>query len=90
MAQISAIFSRALPAGHEDIMKPCIYSIECSHKYWTTGRAGKGEGAQNIEYECWMFKGALPPQEQLAAKDMEPTDAYFWRISFDPKTLETL
>ena len=45
---------------------------------------------QNIEYECWVFEGALPSQEELAGRDVEVTDAYFWRTTFDPETLEIL
>ncbi|CAL8460566.1 g95 [Coccomyxa elongata] len=45
---------------------------------------------QNIEYECWVFEGALPSQEELAGRDVELTDAYFWRSTFDPETLEIL
>jgi hypothetical protein len=45
---------------------------------------------QNIEYECWVFKDALPPMEKLTALGIDPADAYFWRVIFDAETMDTL
>lgn len=45
---------------------------------------------QNIEYECWVFQGKLPAEDQLSARGVDPTDAYFWRVTFNPETLQVL
>ena len=42
---------------------------------------------QNIEYEFWVFKDRLP----ATLPDDAPADnTYFWKIAFDPKTLEVI
>lgn len=38
---------------------------------------------ENIEYECWVYKDALPAD--LGGKPKE--DVYYWRVVFDPATL---
>lgn len=45
---------------------------------------------QNIEYECWVFKDALPKPASLAELGVDEGDAYFWRLTFDPDTLQLL
>ncbi len=45
---------------------------------------------QNIEYECWVFKDALPPPASLEELGVDTADAYFWRLTFDPETLQLL
>ena len=42
---------------------------------------------QNIEEECWVYKGRLP--WGLPGGE-EPRDAYFWRKAFHPLTMEEL
>ena len=42
---------------------------------------------QNIEEECWVYKGQLP-DGLLAGEDHR--DAYYWRKAFHPLTLEEL
>ena len=43
---------------------------------------------QNVEYECWVFQGALPSDEKLSEMGLNKADSYFWRTSFDPETLD--
>lgn len=43
---------------------------------------------QNIEYECWVFHKHLLPAPKLAELGVEPGDASFWRLTFDPETLQ--
>lgn len=45
---------------------------------------------QNIEFECWVFKDKLPAEAKLAELAIEPDNAYYSRITFDPKTLDRL
>ncbi len=45
---------------------------------------------QNIEFECWVFKDKLPTEARLAELATEPDNAYYSRITFDPKTLDRL
>lgn len=45
---------------------------------------------QNVEYECYLYRDALPPVQQLTASGIDPADAYSWRITFDPVTMKTL
>jgi hypothetical protein len=45
---------------------------------------------QNIEYECWVFAGRLPPAHTLAQQRIDEGDAYFWRLTFDPATLQVV
>jgi hypothetical protein len=43
---------------------------------------------QNVEYECWVFQGALPPDEKLSEMGLNKADSYFWQTGFDPETLD--
>ena len=45
---------------------------------------------QNIEFECWVFKGSLPSEARLTELGIEKDNAYYSRITFDPKTLDKL
>ena len=38
---------------------------------------------ENIEYECWVYRGALP--QDIGNKPKE--DVYYWRVVFDPTNL---
>lgn len=43
---------------------------------------------QNIEFECWVFKDSLPTEARLTELGIEKDNAYYSRITFDPKTLD--
>lgn len=43
---------------------------------------------QNIEFECWVFKGAIA--KDLESMGIEKDNAYFSRVVFNPKTLQPL
>ena len=45
---------------------------------------------QNIEFECWVFKNELPSEAKLLELNIEADNAYYSRITFDPKTLDKL
>ena len=45
---------------------------------------------QNIEFECWVFKDSLPSEARLTELGIEKDNAYYSRITFDPKTLDKL
>ncbi|DBA98834.1 TPA: hypothetical protein ACH3X1_014596 [Trebouxia sp. C0004] len=54
-------------------------------------KAGRSHSRlQNIEFECWVFKDKLPAEVKLAELAIAPDNAYYSRITFDPKTLDRL
>jgi hypothetical protein len=44
--------------------------------------------SQNIEYESWIFAGRRPSEAELKRMGIHPSDAYYWRTTFDPRTLK--
>ncbi|KAK9819899.1 hypothetical protein WJX72_003777 [[Myrmecia] bisecta] len=43
---------------------------------------------QNIEYECWVYPGRLPPAKDL--QGVNEADVYFWRTMFDHQTMQVV
>ena len=47
---------------------------------------------ENIEYECWVFPGGLPGQEELVKRlpHAYTNDLYYWRTMFNPTTMQVV
>lgn len=43
---------------------------------------------QNIEEECWVYKGSLPGTQPGRRGSVRYSDVYFWRTAFHPLTLD--
>lgn len=41
---------------------------------------------ENIEYECWVYKNTVPAD----LGDKPRQDVYYWRVVFDPTTLQRI
>ncbi|DBB15448.1 hypothetical protein WJX82_010599 [Trebouxia sp. C0006] len=77
--------ARELQKDHQEVLPKDATDRELLKK------AGRSHSRlQNIEFECWVFKDKLPAEAKLAELAIEPDNAYYSRITFDPKTLDRL
>ncbi|KAL0032654.1 hypothetical protein WJX79_000612 [Trebouxia sp. C0005] len=77
--------ARELHRDHQEVLPKDTTDRELLKK------AGRSHSRlQNIEFECWVFKDKLPAEAKLAELAIEPDNAYYSRITFDPKTLDRL
>ncbi|KAL3136053.1 hypothetical protein ABBQ32_007083 [Trebouxia sp. C0010 RCD-2024] len=75
--------ARGLKRKHQEIIPKDTTDRELFKK------AGRSHSRlQNIEFECWVFKDSLPTEARLTELGIEKDNAYYSRITFDPKTLD--